>query len=220
LALVLRSDLKATISLFYQYSYPDLAPESRKPFLNDLIELLERNNTALPEFNTYMLRGVLQAGRGLDSLDFIEDNTPNLLIENFSIFYLNRIAIFKHANHILDMEESIRNHFMKMSLTSGGAPATHYRFADSKAETGIQLSDIIVGVLGKMHSYLTEAPRDNVALARTRLTGTSLQNAEMLRDIISASHDANNAFLHHLASVHDHDKLDLFLRFRDGAYAE
>jgi hypothetical protein len=220
LATVLRSDLTATIGLFHRYSYPDLSPESRKPFLNDLIELLERNNIALSEFNTYLLKGVLQAGRELNSLVFIEGNTPNLLIDNFSIFYISRIAIFKYSSHILDMEESIRDHFMKMSITSGGAPATHYRFADSKDEAGIQLSDIIVGVLGKMHSYFTETSRDEVAVTRASLTGTSLQNSELLRDLISTSHDANVAFLHHIASAHDHDKLDLFLRFHDGAYAE
>lgn len=172
LAAILRCDLKATIGLFHRYGYPGLAPESRKPFLNDLIDLLEHNSSALPTFNTYMLKGVLQAGRGLGSLDFIEDNPPNLLIDNFSIFYLNRIAIFKYSSHILDMEKSIQDRFMKMPITSGGVPVTHYRFADSKVETGIQLADIIVGVLGKMHTYFTEAPRDEVAEVRTSLTGT------------------------------------------------
>jgi hypothetical protein len=74
-------------------------------------------------------------------------------------------------------------------------------------------------MLGKMHSYFTETPRDQVAAARVNLTGTSLQNSELLRDLIAASHDANIAFLHHVASLHDLDKLDLFLGFRDGAYA-
>jgi hypothetical protein len=52
------------------------------------------------------------------------------------------------------------------------------------------------------------------------LTGTSLKNSELLRDLISASHDANIAFLHHVGSLHDRDKLELFLRFHDGAYAD
>jgi Protein of unknown function (DUF3800) len=219
LTAVLRSDLAATIGLFHRYSYPGLAPESRKPFLDGLLELLEHNSATLPEFNATMLKGMIQAGRGIDSLAFIEGNPPNLLIDNFSIFYVNRIAIFKYSNHILDMEKSIQDHFTKTPITSGGVPVTHYRFADSKAETGIQLADIIVGVLGKMHTYLTETPWEKVAEVRAALTGASLENAELLRDLISASHDANVAFLHHVASVHDLDKLDLFLRFHDGRYA-
>jgi hypothetical protein len=220
LAEVLRSDLPATIGLFHHYGYPGLAPESRKPFLNELIALLEHNSGVLPEFNTTMLKGVLQMGRGLDGLEFIEGYPPNMLIDDFSTFYMGRIAIFKHATHVLDMEESIQEHFLKTPLTSGGEPVTHFRFADSKAENGIQLADIVVGVLGKMHSYFTETPRDEVAADRAELTGTSLTNSELLRDLISTSHDANIAFLHHVASLHDRDKLDLFLRFHDGAYAD
>jgi len=219
LAAVLRSNLPATIGLFYHYGYPGLAPENRKPFLNELIALLEHYSAVLPAPNAMVLKNVLKAGRGLDSLDFIEGYPPNMLIDDFSTFYRGRIAIFKHAIHVLDMEETIQDRFLQTPLTSGGEPVTHYRFADSKAEPGIQLADIVVGVLGKMHSYITEAPPDEVAADRANLTGTSLQNAELLRDLLGASHDANIAFLHHVSSMHDLDKLDLFLRFRDGAYA-
>jgi hypothetical protein len=47
-----------------------------------------------------------------------------------------------------------------------------------------------------------------------------MENAELLRDLIAVSHDANIAFLHHVSSVHDLDKLDPFLRFEDGAYVD
>lgn len=219
LALVLRRNLSVTIQLFHRYGYPGLAPESRRPFLDELIDLLESDSAALPEFNAMMLKGVLQAGRTLDNLEFIEGYPSNLLIDDFSTFYLNRIAVFKFSTHVLDMEECIRAEMLKTPLMSGGKPTTNYRFADSKAEAGIQLSDIVVGVLGKMHTYLTETSPDEIAADRANLGGTSLQNAELLRDLISASHEANIAFLNHVASVHDIDKLDRFLRFRDGAYA-
>jgi hypothetical protein len=215
----MRSDLPATVGLFYRYHYPDLVPGDRKPFLNDLIALLERNRAFLPHFNGTMLRGVLQAGCKLDSLAFIEGNTPNLLIENFSSFYLNRIAVFKYANQVLDMEKSVRKRFLENPLTNGGKPVTHYRFADSKAEPGIQIADVMVGLLGKMHSYLIETPREEAAAARASLTGTSSQNAELLCDLIETSVATNVAFLHHITSVHALEKLDLFLRFRDGFHA-
>jgi hypothetical protein len=92
LAAVLRRDLPVTISLFYRYGYPGLTPEGRKPFLKELIALIEHNGAALPEFNATMLKGVLQIGRGLDSLEFIEGYPPNLLIDDFSTFYWGRIV--------------------------------------------------------------------------------------------------------------------------------
>jgi hypothetical protein len=81
------------------------------------------------------------------------------------------------------------------------------------------IADVIVGVLGKMHSYLIETPREEIAAARVSLTGTSLQNAKLLRDLIGVSDATNIAFFHHITSAHDLEKLDLFLRFSHGSYA-
>ncbi|MDA9426225.1 hypothetical protein XH97_29505 [Bradyrhizobium sp. CCBAU 53380] len=219
LTAVLRGDLSATVNLFHRYGYPGLAAESRKPFLNDLIALLEHYSAVLPAQNAFILKQVLKAGRGLDGLDFIEGYPSHTLIDEFSTFYLCRIAVFKNSAHILDEEKSIQEHFLKTPLASGGKPVTNYRFADSKAEPGIQLADVVVGLLGKMHTYFTETSCEEVTTDRDNLTDTSLQNAELLRDLISASHDANIAFMNHVGSAHDIDKLDLFLRFHDGAYA-
>ena len=219
LATVLRIDLAATGGLFHRYQYPGLVPEGRRPFLNDLIASLEQNHGILPHFNAMMLKGVLQAGRALESLTFIEGDTPGLLIENFSAFYLHRLAVFKYSTHVLDTENSIRRRFLDDPPTSGRKPATHYRFADSKAEPGIQIADVIVGVLGKMHTYLIETPREEVAATRQNLAGASHQNAELLRDLINISDAENIAFLHHITSMGDLEKLDLFLRLRDGFYA-
>ena len=220
LAALMRANVAETTSIFYRYNYPDLAPESRKPFLNELLGMLERSDGVLPEFNAMMLKGMLQAGRNLPSLDFIEGFTPHLLIENFTVFYLNRIVVFKYSNHILDLEDSVRDDMEAMKIVSNGEPVRHYRFADSKSEPGIQISDIMAGVIGKMHTYFAQTPRDDVAEARNSLSGTSLKNAEHLRNLIDASDAENIAFLNHVSSAHDRDKMNLFLRNSGSAYEE
>ncbi|MHC2291666.1 hypothetical protein [Bradyrhizobium barranii] len=74
-------------------------------------------------------------------------------------------------------------------------------------------------MLGKMHTYFTDTERDEVTIDRTALAGPSLENVNLLRDLISASHSVNIALLNHVASIHDVEKLDLFLQFSDGAHA-
>jgi hypothetical protein len=76
-----------------------------------------------------------------------------------------------------------------------------------------------VGLLGKMLTYFTQTDREQIAKDRMALSGVALLNAEYLRDCISMSHDANPAFLHYVASNTDIQKLDIFLRFADGASA-
>ena len=219
LVTVLRKNLPATVDLFRRYGYPGLKPESREPFLNDLRGIVDQGSDLLPPFNANNLRGVIQAGRQIDELAFIEGYPADLLIDNFSIFYMTRVALFKNSSHVLDMEESIKGHFLQDPLTDGGQPITNYRFVDSKSEPGIQLSDVIVGLLGKMHTYFTDNSPKKIAEDRAALNGVRLENAELLRDLISASHHANVAFLNHVESRYDIEKLDLFLRFKDGAYA-
>jgi hypothetical protein len=220
LATLLRSDLPATTDIFFRDNYPDLAPENRKPFLNELPGLLECSDSVLPEFNAMMLKGMLQAGRNLPSLDFIEGFTPYLLIESFGIFYLTRIAIFKYSSHILDMEDSVRDEIEAMQPSSNGVPVMHYRFSDSKSEPGIQVSDIVVGLIGKMHSYFAQNSREEVFQMRASLVGASLRNTKLISELIDASHDSNTAFLNHVSSIDNIDKMNLFLRSSGSTYQE
>ena len=217
---LLRTHLPATARLFRAYGYPSLTAEERTPFLNDLLDHIERNAELIDHFNYMMLRGVIQAGRGLDSLAFIEDNVRHMLIEEFTGSFMHRIILFKNSTHIFDTEESIRERLVATPLVSDGAPFINYRFSDSEHEPGIQVADIVVGLLGKMHSYLLDAKAGEVSAARHSLSGPSLENALLLRDLISKSDDANKAFQHHIASLYDRDKADRFLRFSDGEYAE
>lgn len=116
LTAVFRNSLRATAALFHQYGYPGLSGENRIPFLSDLLEFLECSESSLPEFNYFMLNGVLQMGLPLNELAFIEGNPQNLLIENFGTFYLNRIALFRRSDHILDTENSVQETFTRSPL--------------------------------------------------------------------------------------------------------
>lgn len=219
LAEILRVDTTATVSLFRRHGYPGLMPEAREPFLRELIQIFNDHSEVIPAPNAELLRQVLWAGLELDDLTFIEGDMPHRLIEDFSMFYLTRIAVFNRATHILDIEESIRDRLAALHIMRAGQPATHFHFVDSKTEPGIQLSDVVVGLLGKMHTYFTNTPRDKVAKDRDSLAGISIENAALLRDCISRSHDQNIAFLNHVASQYDLQKIDVFLRFLDGQFA-
>ncbi len=192
---VIRSDLTFAIDLFHRCEYPGMAPENKGPFLDALITLIERDNSIIPEFNANLLKSILEAGKKLEELEFIQGFPCHQLIASFSDFYRNRVAVFKYATHIMDMESDIQDVFLDIPLTNNGEPFVNYRFADSTDEAGIQISDIIVGVLGKMHTYLSDTPKDKVDRDRSALIGNSAQNAELLRDLIETSDKANKAFL-------------------------
>lgn len=69
---VLRADLSATIHIFHTYDYPSLSANERTPFIRDLLEVIDRNAHAINNFDYMALKGVIQAGRGLDELCFTQ----------------------------------------------------------------------------------------------------------------------------------------------------
>ncbi|MAN65313.1 DUF3800 domain-containing protein [uncultured Hyphomonas sp.] len=211
LSALLRANLSDTAALFYKYNYPALSAAHRAPFIDDLLALVERDQDSLPDYNSMMLKGALQRARRLPSFDFIEGYTAHELLGTFALFYLTRIAVFKHAFHILDMEDTVRDEMIALAPSSNGVPVENYKFCDSKSETGIQVSDVIVGVLGKMYTYLVETPRDQVLTDQAALSGPSKTNADLLRDLIDEANVANTAFLNHVMSNSDVDKMNLFL---------
>ncbi len=211
LARVLRRDLSTVADIFLRFDYPSIAAERRKEFLDEVLRLLEHNQHSLPEFNYMMLKGVLQMGRGLQSLEFIEGFTPHELIETFSIFYLTRLAVFKTSRHILDMEDTIRDEIEELQPRSEGAPLNNYSFVDSKSDVGVQISDILVGLLGKMYSYFATTPLSQIESDRVSLSSQSRRNADLLREMIDSSHAASIALINHVMSVHDVAKMNAFL---------
>lgn len=100
---VLRHDMPDTVALFGRYSYPDVGRERRSAFVGELLERLEVRFDLLEHFPAMMLKGVLQNGTKLDSLTYLEDETPNVLIAGFGDLFIQRICIFKNSSHIFDV---------------------------------------------------------------------------------------------------------------------
>lgn len=146
---LLREDREATADFFFRFGYPDLKASQRSRFMSELLDLLERRSGSLPDFNHYMLKGILQMGARSEVLPFIEDETPHLLIGEFSSFFVHRICLFKNSRHIFDDEEVVKAAIGHRRFVDAGKPLDPYRFARSHDEHGIQISDVVVGLLGR-----------------------------------------------------------------------
>jgi hypothetical protein len=217
---ILQRDLRTTIRLFYNYDYPGLSAENRKPFIQELSHLIDQHIHTLPQINGKVLNMVINGARSLDSLPFIEGELPNLLIKDFSTFYINRVVLFKNSHHILDMEETIKPCFLELPLVDGGRPLQNYRFSDSKSEAGIQIADVVTGLMGKFHTYLNSTSKAELTGTRAGLGHIERNNVALLRDLITASREENRAFLDHITCLDNFAKVDLFLQFKNGAYHE
>ncbi|RWK53976.1 MAG: hypothetical protein EOR45_37800 [Mesorhizobium sp.] len=77
-----------------------------------------------------MLKGVLQIAGGLDALPYLDDEPPNVLIESFAPFYVQRLCLFKNSQHIFDVEEVVKAYLERTSFIDGDDELKHFRFSD------------------------------------------------------------------------------------------
>lgn len=86
-----------------------------------------------------------------------------------------------------------------------------YRFSDSKADPGIQLADVTVGLIGKYQDFV-EAHRLPELLARKKTwSAAQTESFNLLRGLIDYSDEVSNAFVHRITAMDSEWKNDTFM---------
>jgi Protein of unknown function (DUF3800) len=208
---VLRDDVDGTAELLSRYNYPDVGRERRSAFIAELRDLVEHREPLLEHFPFYMLKGLLQAAKELESLPYLEDETPHVLIDGFGSFFLNRLCLFTKAQHILDDEKQIEAYLESLPLIDNGVPLRHFRFANSQSEPGVQLSDPVAGLLGKLFSHLNRTPLDELEEEMANLTNQQRRSLRLLARLLDASTDECPAFAQYVISAQDRHRASFVL---------
>ena len=206
---VLRTDLDATASLLKAHHYPNVGRERMPAFLAALRAQIDSHPRRLRHSGTEMVGGLLDMASNIDSLAFLEDEVPDQLLERFGDFYLSRLALFTSSQHVFDEEASVEAFLRKAELAQNGRPLSHFRFADSKDESGIQLADIVIGVIGKMFDFVTSCPAQEIDAVLNDMTSQQRTTLEGLASLIDRSIDQCPAFAHYIISGTDQHRAGL-----------
>ncbi len=92
------------------------------------------------------------------------------------------------------MEKSIRARFAAVDIRRGTIRLRIFDSLTPRREAGVQVSDVVVGLLGKMFTYFTQTDREQIAKDRMDLRESLLLNAEYLRCCISMSPRCESRF--------------------------
>ena len=110
-----------------------------------------------------------------------------MLIDRFAVFFIKRICLFKHSHHVLDVEELVRAEMMRQPILDRGAPYEQYRFATSHDEAGIQVADLMVGVLGRLFSFIVAHDRESLDAIRQSLNARQAATLASLSRVLADS---------------------------------
>ncbi|NEX91190.1 DUF3800 domain-containing protein [Caulobacter sp. 17J65-9] len=208
---VLRIDLDHLADLYRRHGYPNIAQDAWPMFAGELLDILEAREELLDHFNYYTLKGVLQhAARGA-TLAYLEREAANTLIDSFVDFFAERFWLLKNATHVLDVEPFIRKRLDALDLCDGDRPITNFRFDDSKAEPGVQVSDPIVGLLGKFLTYIGRTDPEDLANDAQDLSPLQRANLSALNELLDRSAEENPAFMKNVMAATDLQRARDFL---------
>lgn len=208
---VLRDDPALSQHILRQFSYPAVAGGDVRGFLTALIDILEDGPDLMPHFNRTMLRGVLQSGRHLSSLPLLDD-APHVLMAGFDAMFTHRICLFKASQHIFDDEDVVSKVLSGYRFVDVGRPLDLYRFVDSKAESGVQVADVMVGLLGACLSWLRHLNEEDILESMASFSAMQEQNRRFLAELIDRSVAQTSAFVQNVISLDDIRRFWLFLR--------
>ncbi len=205
-----RLEIESVIQLFYKYEYPNIKSESVLPFIEELTSLFDDYiDTQEYHFGLESLRQILKEAKKKNSLPFVMDEDDFILLKDLSHFYLRPIYLFKNSIHIFDNEDSIAETVNDYKILDEGVEIKNYTFVDSQTNQLIQLSDVFVGLMGKLTNYLNTSSREKINTDFVSLSATQQKNIDLLINVIDKSHNKNIGFLHNTDSFEEMSKMDI-----------
>lgn len=205
-------NLSGFLALLHGFGYPNVLREQVRSFMEAVLEFVNEHVPQDRSAATWVLRQTLLRAARLTTLElvFLHDNEPGELISDFSIQFLHRIYVFKNASHVFDEETYVEKVLSQLELREGER-RLDYRFADSKAEPGIQLSDVVAGLVGRHFSYLKDHSLKELMQRRAGFTELQLANLARLRRLIGRSDAFSDGFFHVLMPLDTCFKNNAFL---------
>lgn len=207
---LIKSDEEKWLDFLSQYDYPNVGKDYVKPFLGELVKILKEQVGENPVFRYKMLLDIFKL-EDVTELVFLDGNQNGVLIDNFLPFYLQPFWIFKNSSHTLDNESSIESALEGSTLTYQDETIENYTFCDSKDDPHIQISDVIMGVFGKLFSFAKDSKMSEISKFRLSLNGTAAENMELLTEIMQKTLARSRGFHLHIISEGEHKRLEKLL---------
>lgn len=204
-------DMPAFLSLMKRHRYPDIQRGKTADFMADVDAFLNAHSPDYDNLPALMLKTLIEESAPLPELAFLVDNEEDMLIGSFQGFYTRPIMLFKNAVHIFDREIQIEKSLNDAKFKDC-ARHVNFSFSDSKREPGIQIADVVTGLLGKYQSFVEENSLPELMKRKCSWNKCQIENFNLLRQLIDISDDVSNAFIYRSTAIDSEWKNDMFMQ--------
>lgn len=208
---IMKSEIYNLINYFYRdefielankINYPNVENEDIKVLCDWLIEKIDSVN-GREDFELESFRQLVKCKRNASELVFLKDNEDKTVVENFYELRQQRCIIFHNSEHIFDEESTDEKFMIQNPLTKDGiTPFVNYTFENSKKYRLIQISDVIVSLIGRFLDYI-----DNnfIETIKKDIQSFNLLQKENLKLLISLIKKSNNEDKFFIVSINSMD---------------
>jgi hypothetical protein len=187
------------LPILHSYNYPSLDKADIKDFCYELSNLIQSYGDE--DFYLENFRQLLKSNGRKGELFFIEDNTPGLLVEEYSGLRDGRCAFYKDSMHYFDEEAEAELALKNTIFTLNGEKLSNYKFIDSKEERLIQVSDIWVGLLGKLFIVLDQSTPDMIKSKIESLTEEQKDCIRIINSLIDSAEKLHRGLIQNVNSI-------------------
>ncbi|MCZ6104189.1 DUF3800 domain-containing protein [Campylobacter ureolyticus] len=194
-----KDNLNEFLNLFYKYKYPNIKDCDVYNFKSELVKLISVNKKRY-DFKDKLLE-ILNTYE--DEMVFIQNNKDLVLEDNFYVFYYNNFYNFPFSYHIFDEEYKIKKELDKYKFKFNGTDWKNFEFLNSKESEFLQVSDVIVGLLGKLFEFVNNSSNNFI----NELNKTQFENFKKIMNLLSKSANKNILFTNDIAPNYEIEKI-------------
>lgn len=187
------------LPILHSYNYPSLDKTDIKDFCYELSDLIQSYGDE--DFYLENFRQLLKANGRKGELVFIEYNTPGLLVEEYSGLRDGRCAFYKDSMHYFDEEAEAELALKNTIYTLNGEKLSNFKFIDSKKERLIQISDVWVGLLGKLFAELDQSTPEMIKSKMESLTEEKKECIRIINSLIDRAERLHRGLIQNVNSI-------------------
>ncbi|WP_340012240.1 DUF3800 domain-containing protein [Paenibacillus sp. FSL H7-0690] len=228
---LMSSNIDKVCEILTKYDYPKIHTESITDFCGEWVTFLKPLKSNLPppsdEFEEF--GRVIHYDELWKLFDKVKDGNKfaglgkdEYIVTDYSNFYLIKPDIFINSFHLFDEELEIEK-IINTTSDINFKESRNFAFKDSTEDRFIQISDVVVGLLGRFFSYIEElnGELENGKIVQelihsiSKFDSIQKDNFLLLINILKKSHDKNKLFFYSENTFVQKSNLDFILRITD-----
>jgi hypothetical protein len=215
---VLKNNLIKTKEIIKNYGYPNINKDDVKDFIHDLIDLtieeLKKSSFIGEEIRLNLLLDFLRDTEDTDELVFLSGENEHIMIKQLNELYVQNAILFINSEHIFDNESDVQDNFAEVRMIYQDRDINNYSFVDSKSSVLVQASDVIIGVMGKLFSFIKSIDILSLEGIISSMNNTQIKNLDLLLTLYNKSLDKNPSFFNSIESDSELYKLNEINKIR------